>query len=128
MWDGEAVRGALINLLQNAIQHGGNDGHVTLGVESANDGIRFSVIDDGPGIRPQDRKRVFGRFERGDGAGAGTGLGLHVVEQVARAHGGRVDLETAPGQGCRFYLTLPLAPPQADATNPEADEPPKVRT
>ena len=128
MWDGEAVRGALINLLQNAIQHGGNDGHVTLGVESALDGIRFSVIDDGPGIHPQDRKRVFGRFERGDGAGAGTGLGLHVVEQVARAHGGRVDLETAPGQGCRFYLTLPLTPPQADATNPEADEPPKVST
>jgi signal transduction histidine kinase len=111
LWDGDAVRRALINLLENAIEHGGAGGTATLTMELLPDAVRFVVCDRGPGIRSRDRKRVFERFVRGDSESPGTGLGLHVVEQVARAHGGRVDLETAPGEGCRFSLTLPTAPP-----------------
>jgi signal transduction histidine kinase len=110
LWDGDAVRRALLNLLENAIQHGGAGGTATLRMELLPDAVRFVVCDRGPGIRPRDRKRVFERFVRGDSESPGTGLGLYVVEQVARAHGGRVDLETAPGEGCRFSLTLPTAP------------------
>ena len=106
----EAVDGrriAVVGILENAIQHGGEGGSVVLSVDTVRDGVRFTVTDDGPGIRPRDRKRVFRRFERGDSEASGTGLGLYMVEQVAKAHGGRVDLETQPGEGCRFSLMLP---------------------
>jgi signal transduction histidine kinase len=111
LWDGDAARRALVNLLENAIGHGRVGGSVILSVEAFPDGVRFTVSDDGPGIRAQDRGRIFRRFERGDSRAPGTGLGLFMVEQVARVHGGRVDLETSPGEGCRFSLTLPFAPP-----------------
>ena len=54
-----------------------------------------------------------GRFTRGDGAAPGTGLGLYLAEQVALAHGGRIDLETEAGRGSTFSLVLPILPPAA---------------
>jgi signal transduction histidine kinase len=69
------------------------------------------VTDDGPGITRQERRTLFGRFVRGRSEAKGTGLGLFLVEQVARAHGGRVDLETEEGRGSTFTLVLPLQPP-----------------
>ena len=74
------------------------------------DSVKLSVRDDGPGIRRRDRKRVFGKFERGGTETTGTGLGLYVVDQVARAHGGRVDLVTNENRGSTFTLVLPLEP------------------
>lgn len=107
LWDAGAVRRALLNLVDNAIRHGREGGRVEVGAAADGDVVRLTVRDDGPGIRPRDRRRLFGRFARGSLASSRTGLGLHLVESVARAHGGRVDLETEPGRGCTFSLVLP---------------------
>jgi signal transduction histidine kinase len=109
-WDSEAVRRALLNLLDNAVKHGKEGGHIEVRAIADGDSVKLAVVDDGPGIRGRDRKRIFERFQRGATAAAGTGLGLHVVEQVASAHHGRVDLETEEGKGSTFTLILPIEP------------------
>jgi len=113
LWDAEAVRHALLNLLDNALKHGRDEGRVEVRAEGAGEHVRLSVADDGPGIGRGERDGIFGRFARGASAAPGTGLGLHLVEQVARAHGGRVDLVTERGRGSTFTLVLPLQPPGA---------------
>jgi signal transduction histidine kinase len=114
-WDADAVRRALLNLLDNAIKHGHAGGRVEVRAESDADWVKLSVADDGPGIGRRDRTRVFGRFERGERAAPGSGLGLHLVDQVASAHGGRVELETEEGRGSTFTLCLPHNPPRRTA-------------
>lgn len=113
LWDGEAVRRALLNLLDNALRHGHEGGRVWMRADADGEHVRLSVSDDGPGIGRRDRTRIFGRFQRGEADTAGTGLGLHLVDQVARAHGGHVDLETEEGRGSTFTLVLPLVPPRS---------------
>jgi two-component system phosphate regulon sensor histidine kinase PhoR len=113
-WDGEAVRRALLNLLDNAVTHGREGGRVEVSAASDGDEVRLSVEDDGPGIGRTERRRIFGRFERGRTEAPGTGLGLYLVEEVARAHGGRVDLVTAEGRGSTFTLVLPSRPPGSE--------------
>jgi anti-sigma regulatory factor (Ser/Thr protein kinase) len=120
-WDADAVRRALLNLIDNAIKHGPPDGEVLAVAEADRDFVRLSVRDDGPGIARRDHRRIFGRFERGTTEAPGTGLGLYLVDQVARAHGGRVDLQGGDGRGCTFTLVLPRLPPaSADLGPPPA--------
>jgi signal transduction histidine kinase len=114
-WDAEAVRRALLNLLDNAIRHGREAGNVEVKAFAAGDAVCLAVADDGPGIGRREQKDVFARFVRGRTDAPGTGLGLHVVEQVAHAHGGRVDLVSEEGRGCVFTLCLPIAPPAASS-------------
>jgi signal transduction histidine kinase len=113
-WDAEAVRRALLNLIDNAIKHGKHGGQVQLSAVAEDGLVKLSVTDDGPGIGRRDRRRVFERFQRGRTESAGTGLGLYIVEQVAQAHGGRVDLVTEENRGCAFTLVLPVVPPGAE--------------
>jgi two-component system phosphate regulon sensor histidine kinase PhoR len=115
LWDADAVRRALLNLLDNALRHGRDGGCVQVRASVDGGVVRLSVSDDGPGIRRRDRTRIFDRFVRGDADTAGTGLGLHLVDLVARAHGGHVDLETEEGRGSTFTLVLPLVPPRRPA-------------
>jgi signal transduction histidine kinase len=117
-WDGEAVRRALLNLLDNAVAHGREGGRVEASASSHGDEVSLEVVDDGPGIGRSDRRRIFGRFERGRTEAPGTGLGLYLVEEVARAHGGRVDLVTAEGRGSTFALVLPPRPPGSEGKEP----------
>ena len=109
-WDAEAVRRALLNLIDNAIAHGRERGRVEVAAESSGDEVRVSVSDDGPGIGRGDQRRIFGRFQRGRTEAPGTGLELFLAEEVARAHGGRIDLSTAEGRGSTFTLVLPREP------------------
>jgi signal transduction histidine kinase len=113
-WDGDSVRRALLNLLDNAVKHGREGGRVEVRVIGAGDHVRLSVTDDGPGIGPAHRDGVFRRFTRGATDAPGAGLGLYLVDQVARAHGGRVDLETVEARGSTFTLVLPIVPPGAE--------------
>lgn len=115
LWDGDAVRRALLNLLDNAVTHGRERGRVVASVVAGADDVTLEVADDGPGIGRAERRRVFGRFERGKTEGPGTGLGLYLVEEVARAHGGRVELVTGDGRGASFALVLPQRPPGSEA-------------
>jgi two-component system phosphate regulon sensor histidine kinase PhoR len=111
LWDAEAVRRALLNLLDNAIRHGREGGRVEAAAFVNADAVCLSVTDDGPGIGRRERSGLFARFARGRTDAPGTGLGLHFAEQVAHAHGGRVDLESEEGHGCVFTLRLPVRPP-----------------
>lgn len=99
----------LVNLCDNARHHGG--GLVRLSVQRAGGRVRIEVDDDGPGVPVEARERVFERFARGPGADrtAGSGLGLALVAQHVRGHGGRVEVSDRPGGGARFVVDLPEA-------------------
>jgi signal transduction histidine kinase len=112
--DPDRLAQALRNLAGNAVAHtSDHNGLVRLEVsEVAPDQVRFSVLDDGPGIPEAERERVFQRFHRTDPARArrdgGAGLGLAIVQAIAEAHGGRVVAnESGNGRGARIDLELP---------------------
>jgi signal transduction histidine kinase len=110
--DPDRLAQALRNLLANAIQHTAEDiGTVRMLVEPASAGrIRFVVEDDGPGIPPEERERVFDRFHRTDPArdraSGGAGLGLAIVRAIVEAHGGRVSASRSPEGGARMEIEL----------------------
>lgn len=109
-----------LNLLQNAVAHTPSGTAVTASVERSDDGQgTLAVSDDGPGVSPDVRERLFERFVRGAGdaagGGRGSGLGLSIVQAVAEAHGGGVSLEETGGAGARFVVCLPAAPASAEA-------------
>jgi two-component system OmpR family sensor kinase len=94
--------------MENAIRHTPPGTHVHTTVGNGNGLVRLIVEDDGPGIPPELRDRIFERFVRGEGDRGGSfGLGLSIVQAVAVAHGGTVRLETPAGGGTRFVVELP---------------------
>ena len=109
---------ALTNLIENAIKFTPKLGTVTISAELADDSLVWHVRDSGIGISPEAQTRIFERFYRahqnypGWEQVSGSGLGLSLVKAVADAHGGRVWLDSAVGQGTTFHLSLPLAGPQ----------------
>jgi signal transduction histidine kinase len=111
--DPDRLAQALRNLVANAIEHTApSSGLVRMAVEPAPGGqIRFVVEDDGQGIPPGERERVFDRFHRTDAArdraSGGTGLGLAIVRAIAEAHGGSVFAGSSPEGGARIELKLP---------------------
>jgi signal transduction histidine kinase/tetratricopeptide (TPR) repeat protein len=111
--DREAVAVAVSNLLDNALKYSPADAPVSIEVEPHGTMVGISVQDRGSGITRDERRRVFRKFVRGaaahEGNVKGTGIGLAIVEAVVKAHGGRIDLHTVPGQGSRFTLLLPRA-------------------
>jgi signal transduction histidine kinase/HAMP domain-containing protein len=108
--DKERLELALQNLLSNAVRHSTAGGEVTLLAAPADGAIRFSVQDKGEGVAPEHQPRLFDRFFRVPGAkGGSAGLGLSIVKDVAEAHGGTVGVESTPGQGSTFWLSVPTA-------------------
>jgi signal transduction histidine kinase len=115
--DGPALRGALRNLIENAVRHGhaaGEESWVGLSARRGPDGIEITVSDRGPGIRREDLPHLFEPFYRGRDASAngvpGSGLGLSLVRHVAEALGGRVSVAAdGSGPGSAFTLHLPAA-------------------
>lgn len=109
--DPDRLRQVLANLVDNAIKYGRASGKVVVSARpSGPDHVEVAVRDDGPGIPPEAKARVFERFYRIDKARdrsqGGTGLGLAIVKNVVEAHGGDVRVESAPGEGTTFYFTL----------------------
>jgi two-component system, OmpR family, sensor histidine kinase MtrB len=108
--DKRRIERVVANLVDNAAQYAG--GVTRLAVEPAPGGVRLVVIDHGPGVAPTERERIFERFYRGDtsgrrGATDGTGLGLSLVAEHVRLHGGRVWVESGAGDENRFVVELP---------------------
>ncbi len=116
--DRQRLTQAMLNLARNAIDHTPPDAEVAIGSAWDNDGIRFWVRDTGPGIAAADRERIFERFARG-GSGRrrsdGAGLGLAIVRSVVEAHGGRILLDSRPGEGATFTIVLPGRRPGSTA-------------
>jgi signal transduction histidine kinase len=107
--DAQRLRQALSHLLGNAATHSPIDGSIGVTVSRDHADGEIAVRDAGEGIPPEDLPRVFERFVRGSRArGAGAGVGLYLVRLIAEAHGGSVELDSGPGQGCTAILRLPL--------------------
>ena len=110
--DQTAVSDALDNLMDNAIKYSPEGGRIAIRIEKLDGYLCVEVQDQGIGIDPDDLPRIFDRFyrgRRGDQQNVhGTGLGLALVKAAAEGHGGVVDVISAPGQGARFCLRLPL--------------------
>ncbi|NUR44302.1 MAG: HAMP domain-containing histidine kinase [Streptomyces sp.] len=104
--DEAGLRQVLGNLVGNVRTHTPADVPVRLGVERSFGAVRLCVADEGPGLAEEDAARVFDRFFRA-GGGAGSGLGLAIVQGVVQAHGGRVTVQTAPGEGLAVTVMLP---------------------
>ncbi|MCI0329956.1 MAG: ATP-binding protein [candidate division Zixibacteria bacterium] len=106
--DGQYLKMALRNLVENAFQAAGQGGKVKiiLGAGPQGKTARLAVTDDGPGIPPETQKKIFTPFytTREDG----TGLGLAIVKKIVEAHRGRVWVESLPQKGAAFYIELPL--------------------
>jgi signal transduction histidine kinase len=99
----------LLNLLGNAIRYSPANSQVWIRLgESENGRARVIVADQGPGLDTAQQARIFDKFERlGRSGDGGSGLGLYISRRLARAMGGELSVESAPGQGARFILELP---------------------
>lgn len=105
------VTQAIENLLDNALKYTPKGSHIDLQAKRSDGEVVIKVVDNGPGIPPEDVPHIFERFYRVDkGRGrekGGTGLGLSIVKHIVQLHGGRVSVESTLGQGTTFLLTLP---------------------
>ena len=109
--DEGAVRQIVLNLLDNAVKYGPEGQEVVVRLECDGAAVRIAVDDEGPGIPPRDRRRVWSRYYRlgreTDRAIAGAGIGLSVVRELAALHGGRARIESAPRGGARVVVEIP---------------------
>ena len=109
--DGERLRQVLTNLIDNAIKYSPAGAEVEVRAYQEDGLVRIDVRDSGPGIAKDDQKLIFEKFGRVTGSGAtrpGTGLGLFIARSIAEAHGGALDVDSAPDQGSTFTLELPV--------------------
>jgi signal transduction histidine kinase len=107
--EGRGVVQILVNILGNAIRHSPPGSAVTITLAAEGGQARVTVADQGPGIALADQQRIFQRFERIGSEPDGTGLGLAIARRLAQSMGGEILLDSAPGEGARFTLELPLA-------------------
>jgi signal transduction histidine kinase len=110
--DRQRLHQVVVNLLDNAVRHGPADGTVTVSAIAEAGRMVIEVADEGPGIPPEERARVFERFTRGDrSTGGGTGLGLAIARWVVELHHGSIAVVDPDGSpGCRIRVTLPAVP------------------
>ncbi|MBN1152125.1 MAG: PAS domain-containing protein [Dehalococcoidia bacterium] len=113
MGDPEKIVEVLTNLIENAMKFSPQGGTITVEGEVVDDEVQIHVGDQGIGISQTDQARIFERFYRVSESGTatvpGTGLGLHICRILVQAHGGRIWVESEPGEGSRFTFTLPIA-------------------
>ncbi|HEY7061409.1 MAG TPA: HAMP domain-containing sensor histidine kinase [Chloroflexota bacterium] len=116
------------NLVDNALKYTPPGGHVTLAVRRVGDEAELTVRDDGVGIGPDDLPHVFERFYRAPAVRGrtGAGLGLAIAASLVEAHGGRIAVESIPGQGSSFTVCLPALPAATPAPEAPAPDRPEV--
>ena len=108
MGNRKALGGALVNLLENALQACEGGGEVVLSAVLTGPRVKIAVRDSGPGIPPEAQTRIFEPFFTT--RGQGTGLGLAIALGIARAHGGTIEVSSTPGAGSEFVMLLPGGP------------------
>jgi two-component system phosphate regulon sensor histidine kinase PhoR len=109
--DGDALTQALMNLLDNAVKYSGARKEIDVAVARHGAQVRITIADRGIGIAAAEQKKIFEKFYR-VGSGLvhdvkGSGLGLAIVSHIVKAHGGRVEVESEPGEGSAFTIVLP---------------------
>ncbi len=114
--DRDRLAQVFTNLVDNALQHTPRGGLVTIRAEARNGEVWVSVADTGPGIPPEEQGRIFERFYRLDKSRRsdrrhGAGLGLSIAAELVHAHGGRIEVQSSPGQGSVFVVKLPFVRP-----------------
>jgi two-component system phosphate regulon sensor histidine kinase PhoR len=111
--DRDALAGALLNLVQNAFKYGGDPKKVAVRARNELRGVAIDVEDNGSGIPPRERRRIFERFYRVDNLltrkSEGSGLGLSIAKRIVEAHGGRISVKSEVGKGSCFTIHLPKA-------------------
>jgi len=111
-FDGEAIASVVINLVSNAMKFSPDRKEVTVRLFKEGDDAVLQVVDKGIGISPEERSKIFERFYRSKNKtvseARGSGLGLTLVKHIAEAHGGRINVESEPGNGSTFSVVLPL--------------------
>ena len=110
--DADRLERVVQNLVSNAVKYSPRDTQVTVRIERREPFAVLAVIDQGQGIPEEDQKVLFQPFGRGrstERLAEGTGMGLYVVKQIVEAHGGRITVQSEPGQGTTFQIQLPLA-------------------
>lgn len=111
--DHDRLLQVMLILCDNAQRYTSADGSIVLRVNNDHGGARFSVTDTGTGISPEDQQRIFTRFFRADAsrerASGGAGLGLAIAKAIVSAHGGEIEVKSAPGVGSTFTVVLPAA-------------------
>jgi signal transduction histidine kinase len=108
-FDALSVEQAVMNLLDNAAKYSGDSTCIAVRVYQSEGSVTIEVQDQGVGIPANEQPRIFERFTRGSHPDrGGYGLGLYLVRHIVQAHGGQVELSSAPGEGSRFRLLFPI--------------------
>ncbi len=132
MWDREGVSRALMNLIDNAIKYSSSDKHLTVSLRAKERFIELAVRDRGIGIRSQDLGRIFEPYYRATFSDTetrrGAGLGLTLVHQIVRAHGGQIEVDSEVGKGSVFRLLFPKAEPKQSQAVESLEPKTEVRT
>ena len=102
------VEEVVVNLIDNAVKYSPGETAIDVELSSTPDAIRIAVRDRGPGIRADERTRIFEPFHRSSATAPGVGLGLHIAKEIVELHGGTLTLETPADGGSCFVVTLPL--------------------
>lgn len=109
--DGVKLRESMENLVSNAIKYSPANTRITITLRRRDDTIFFAVRDEGPGMTDEDKKKLFGKFQRlsaqPTGGESSTGLGLYITRQIIDLHGGDIQVDSAPGRGSTFTIELP---------------------
>jgi signal transduction histidine kinase len=110
--DREAIARSLLNLVNNAVKYSATEKYLGVNLYRHNGGLNLEVVDHGIGIPPKEQAKIFDKFYRvGDPLvhnTKGSGLGLSLVRHIVQAHGGDVAVQSEPGQGSKFTITLPV--------------------
>jgi signal transduction histidine kinase len=111
--DRDRVEQVLMNLIDNAIKYGRREGKVVVSTEPRGNVVRIEVSDEGRGIQPSEQEAIFEKFYRADPeqrhSPSGTGLGLYISRELVRRMGGRIGVDSRPGEGSTFFFELPAA-------------------
>jgi signal transduction histidine kinase len=124
--EADKLKQVLLNLVDNALRYTPPDGQVELSAtrDPSTATVRIEVSDTGSGIAPEDQARIFDRFYRADlartRANGNSGLGLAIARAIVQAHGGMIGVQSSPGEGSRFTVTLPAGPSQEQSAQPDS--------
>lgn len=111
---------AIANVINNAARHAGDGVSILVSVQDSDEDVTIAVVDDGRGMTPEEKERLFIPFDTGGSLRPGTGLGMMLTQKILRLHGGTILVDTIASKGTTFYLTIPRS--QRSTTVPKEEQ------